>query len=315
MPPQSPRLSIGLPVFNGEEYLVETIESLRAQSYQDFEILISDNASTDRTEEICRDLAAIEPRIEYARNPSNIGLSKNCNLLPTRARGTLFKWAMADDPYEPTFLETCVSILDENPDSIMACTQARFIDRDGHTLELTAPSFNLPFERAFDRVRAVFHYRSWVNSLLGVIRLGPLLETRLLPVYSGGDYALLAQLALRGKILESPEALLRRRLHPAASSQIAGDSQRVGEMVTGRVGRRAFPEWSRLRDDLRTSQDSLLPMRDRLRLLATLSGRLRRQRRRFLGELGLPEPAEAPTAHYPTVASPTEKKREDPAIR
>lgn len=281
-----PRLSIGIPVFNGDDFLAETLDSLRAQTYSDFEIIISDNASTDRTESICRDYAALDARIRYSRNAENVGLSRNCNLLPPLARGSLFKWAMADDPYEPEFLEVCIGILDRHPDSIMACTQARFIDESGQDIEITAPSFDLPFEDPFERVRAIFRYRSWVNSILGVVRLAPLLETPLLPRYSGGDYALLAQLALRGKILESPQRLLRRRLHQRASSQIANDSQRVGEMVTGQTGRRAFPEWSRLRDDLRTAWSPQFSFRDRLRLVGALGGRLRRQRQRFLDEIG-----------------------------
>ena len=295
MSSHQPRLSIGIPVFNGDDFLSETLDSLRAQTFDDFEIIISDNASTDRTEEIGRDYVQLDSRIRYSRNAENLGLSRNCNLLPPLARGSLFKWAMADDPYEVRFLEVCLAILDAHPDSVMACTQAQFIDAQGKEIQVTAPFFNLPFEDAFDRVHAVFRYRSWVNSILGVIRLEPLLETKLLPHYSGGDYALLAHLALRGKILESPERLLRRRLHRHASSQVADDSKRVGEMVTGKTGQRAFPEWSRLRDDLRTAVNPQFSFLESLRLLAALGGRMRRVRARFLNELGWPLPPEATT--------------------
>lgn len=295
MASQNPRLSIGIPVFNGADFLPETLDSLRAQSFSDFEILISDNASTDQTEEICRDYVQLDSRIHYSRNAENIGLSQNCNRLPPLARGSLFKWAMADDPYEVDFLEVCVGALDKHPDSIMACTQAQFIDGDGKEIAVTAPSFNLPFDSAFDRVHAVFCYRSWVNSILGVIRLEPLLETPLLPHYSGGDYVLLAQLALRGKIIESPQRLLRRRLHSRASSQVADDAKRVDKMFTGKKDRRLYPEWSRLRDDLRTSQSAQFSLLDRLRLLVALVGRVRRLRQRFLDELRWRKPADAAT--------------------
>ena len=92
-----PRVSVGIPVFNGERFLAETIESILAQTFKDFEIVISDNASTDRTEEICRSYAARDPRIRYNRNDTNRGAAWNHNRVFELARGEYFKWQSHDD--------------------------------------------------------------------------------------------------------------------------------------------------------------------------------------------------------------------------
>src|SRR5690349_16638091 len=88
-----PRVSVGVPVRNGERFLVETLESLLAQTYTDFELIISDNASTDNTEAICREYAARDPRVRYYRSPQDVGLANNYNSLFARSEGDYFKWA------------------------------------------------------------------------------------------------------------------------------------------------------------------------------------------------------------------------------
>src|SRR5712672_2829455 len=110
-----PRLSIGLPVYNGENFLAESIEALLGQSYEDFELIISDNASTDGTPDICRRYAKQDSRIRYIRQPRNIGSAPNHNVVIERARGELFKHASHDDLYARDLLERCVAALDERP--------------------------------------------------------------------------------------------------------------------------------------------------------------------------------------------------------
>src|ERR1051326_2036095 len=109
---QKPRVSIGLPVYNGQQFLEEAINSLLAQTYSDFELIISDNASTDATEQICRAHAAADPRIRYYRNDKNRGPVWNLNRVFELARGELFKWAAHDDVCAPTLVERCVEVLE-----------------------------------------------------------------------------------------------------------------------------------------------------------------------------------------------------------
>ena len=99
-----PRLSIGLPVYNGENYLAESLDALLGQTYEDFELIISDNASTDGTADICRRYAKQDSRIRYIRQPRNIGCAPNHNT-GRYARGELFKWASDDDLYARDLIE------------------------------------------------------------------------------------------------------------------------------------------------------------------------------------------------------------------
>ena len=100
-----PRLSIGLPVYNGEDFLAESLDSLLGQTYEDFELIISDNASTDGTADICRRYEKQDSRIRYIRQPRNLGCAPNHNVLVQYARGELFKWASHDDLYGRELIE------------------------------------------------------------------------------------------------------------------------------------------------------------------------------------------------------------------
>ena len=106
-----PRLSIGLPTYNGENFLAESLDALLGQSYEDFELIISDNASTDGTEDICRRYAKQDSRIRYIRQPRNIGCAPNHNVLVRQSRGELFKWASDDDLYARDLIERCIEAL------------------------------------------------------------------------------------------------------------------------------------------------------------------------------------------------------------
>ena len=137
LPPETsraPRVTIGLPVYNGEEFLEESIDSLLAQTFTDFELLISDNASTDRTEEICRRYAAQDPRVRYWRNARNIGGSRNETLTVERARGEYFRSAAHDDVCAPDMLERLVAELEARPDVVLCCAAGISIDTQGDLL-------------------------------------------------------------------------------------------------------------------------------------------------------------------------------------
>src|SRR5690349_16130603 len=128
---RAPRLSVGLPVYNGENYLAESIEALLGQSYEDFELIISDNASTDGTADICRRYQQKDPRIRYLRQEHNIGAAPNHNILVEQARGELFKWASHDDLYARDLLERCVDALDQFPHVVLAHSWTALIDDSG----------------------------------------------------------------------------------------------------------------------------------------------------------------------------------------
>ena len=126
-----PRVSIGVPVYNGELYLERALDSILAQSFDDFEVIIADNASDDRTEQICRDYACRDARVRYVRNETNLGASANFNRTFALARGPYFKWAAHDDVLGTDFLLRCVEVLDSNPDVVLCHTKTQQIDEDG----------------------------------------------------------------------------------------------------------------------------------------------------------------------------------------
>jgi glycosyltransferase involved in cell wall biosynthesis len=115
-----PKVSIGLPVYNGEKYIREALDSLLAQTFTDFELIISDNASADRTETICREYAERDPRIRYVRQAENRGAVANFQFVLDEAKGVYFKWMAYDDYLAPRFIELIVGYLDRNQ-GVVSC--------------------------------------------------------------------------------------------------------------------------------------------------------------------------------------------------
>ena len=279
-----PRLTIGLPVRNGDRFLRPAIDSLCTQSFTDFELLISDNASTDETESICRDYAQRDRRILYFRSSNDIGLAKNYNQLFQRARGEYFKWAAADDLHQPGYLDCCVETLDQDSSVVLAYAKARFIDENGASVAGADPGFDLRSDAPAERFRYVIFANSWVNAIFGVIRSHALAKTSLMPEYPGGDYQLLAQLALIGKFVELPDPLFLRRLHSAASSQNTHDDEYMMRLWTARP-QRSSPLWHRRRDDFSSVMRSQLRAAEKLSLCGSLVRSMFTERRRLLTEL------------------------------
>ena len=254
----NPRLSVGVPVYNGAAFLRATLESILAQSFDAFELIISDNASTDGTEAIAREFAARDPRVRYHRNSENLGLAKNYNLLFSLAAagGEYFKWASADDLCLPGYLERCIAVLDRDPEIVLVYPKTRFVDASGAPLDIKDPGWHLMSDQPQARLRYVVASAHWVNSILGVLRASALAKTRLLPSYPGGDYCLLGELSLMGKFFEVDEPLYQRRIHPGSSSQHQNEARVIAEYWKGKGGSVPMPQWSRSRDHFRTLMGS-----------------------------------------------------------
>src|SRR5216683_2033766 len=125
------KITIGLPVFNGADYLPEAIDSILSQSFGDFELFISDNASDDGTEEICQQYARRDRRVRYLRQTRNVGAAANHNLLVAQGENPYFKWAAHDDVLAPRFLEVAVRVLDDHPEIVLASPASALIDEAG----------------------------------------------------------------------------------------------------------------------------------------------------------------------------------------
>lgn len=239
------KITIGLPVYNGANYLAAAIESILAQSYPDFDLLISDNASTDGTEEICRAYARKDQRIRYIRQPQNIGAAANYNLLVRMSESPYFKWAAHDDLLAPGFLSACLEILDGDPTVVLASPSSALIDETGAPLPYSPerggaidrmgvcwpvlPEQNSDLMAADPtlRFRAVMLKMFMCVEIFGLIRRSALLRVLPQGSFGGADKVLLARMSLLGRFWLGNETLFFRRCHAQQFSAQASGAYRA----------------------------------------------------------------------------------------
>jgi len=208
----SPRLTIGLPVYNGQKYVGESIEALLGQSFTDFELIISDNASTDETGDICRGYEKQDPRVRYFRQPRNVGLAPNHNFVAERARSELFKWASNDDLYASDLLERCVDALDKYPDVVLVHSWTARVDDSGVVTQAFEYPLNTASPRAPERFRSLL-FVSGGDDDYGVMRTEVLRRTAMKESYHHADRTIIAELSLYGRFYQVPDWLYFRRDH------------------------------------------------------------------------------------------------------
>jgi glycosyltransferase involved in cell wall biosynthesis len=214
-------LSIGLPVYNGERYLSKALDSLLNQDFKDFELIISDNGSTDQTEAICRAAAVKDERIRYIRNDENRGATWNFRRVLELSEGEFFKYAAYDDECYPTMLGRCMeAIIAGGPSVALVYTQSEVIDETSKVVPRDgSPRWDGIATSARNASVRLWHVLWWVlhgQATYGVIRSSFLRQLRPCgPV--ADDWVRLAQLAMLGKIVEVPEVLFRLRRHSANS--------------------------------------------------------------------------------------------------
>lgn len=290
----APLVSLGLPVHDGERFLTEAIDALVAQTFVDFELIISDNASTDATEAICREHARRDVRIRYWRSTANQGAVWNHNRVLDLARGEFFKWVHHDDICTPTFLEQCVAVFRSEPSAVvLVYPRSRVIDEHGAVLwehwdglDLRKPT---PHQRLSQLVR---NPPNMGTSFLGLARTSALRQTRgILPILSP-DYVVLAELALLGEFREVPEFLFLKRYHPGVSRRAHSSLATLAEWQKPGSGTQVLLEyWTLFVQHLVAIRRAPVGFGERLRCYATLIlGWTRVWRRRLWKELvGLPK--------------------------
>lgn len=222
-PSRPPRVSIGMPLYNAERYLDQAFVSLLEQDYTDFEIVVCDNASTDRTWEICQRYAAADPRVRLHRNEVNQGAAYNYNRVVELARGELFRWAAYDDWCAPQLLGRCVAALDAGgPQVVLAYPQTQLIDEHGTVIGPHPDRMDLRDLRSWRRVAKVANRFTLCNPVFGVVRTEVLRRTGLIRPWPSSDVTLLAELAALGQFHEVPAPLFHRRIHPEVEPADAG---------------------------------------------------------------------------------------------
>jgi glycosyltransferase involved in cell wall biosynthesis len=209
----APRLTIGLPVYNGAKYLAESLESLLGQSFTDFELIISDNASTDGTGEICRRYEKQDSRVRYFRQPRNLGLAPNVNFIVSQATGELYKEAAHDDLYARSLLERCVAALDEYPQVVLAHSWTAKVDGSGQVTEAYEYPLTTAAPRAPERFRSML-FDSGGDDDYGVMRMDVRRRIALMGSYHHADRTMTTEIALYGPFYQVPDWLYFRREHP-----------------------------------------------------------------------------------------------------
>ncbi len=289
-------LSIGLPVYNGAEHLAEALTSLLGQEYGDFELIISDNASTDATEEICRTFAGRDRRVQYHRQATNCGAAANYNRVFELSLGRYFKWATHDDVCAPAYLRRCMEAISANPGRAVLCYgKTILIDGSGAVIRPYEDHLDIRDARPAARLRHLLRNLVLCNAIAGVIRADALRATGLIGTYGGSDVVLLAELVLQGEFWEIPEPLFYRRMaRDAANAGHETPKHMHGKDTSAQIAawfdprnreRLVLPGTRRLWEHLRAIKRAGLSWSDKLECYdVLLQERLLRQRQwRVLG--------------------------------
>lgn len=255
--PGVPSVSIGLPVYNGAEYLRRAFETLLAQSFADFELIVSDNGSTDETPQICREYAARDHRVRYERVPVNRGASWNFNRVVELARAENFMWAAHDDEWDPVFLERCLDVLRERP-SVVACYSRYQLVNDRGEDHGEAGGIGCEGASRQDRWQQVL--RDWLihAAVYGVMRTKAVRSTRGFLACVSSDLIFMAELILQGELVVLPEVLHRKRL--PRGNRYRSHQEILASLGSQRKTPWLFHRYRVLREELVGLRHAALPM-------------------------------------------------------
>jgi tetratricopeptide (TPR) repeat protein len=271
-------VSIGVPVYNGAHFLRRALDSLLMQTCQDFEILISDNGSTDTTEQICREYRDRDRRIRYFRHDRNRGASWNHNFTVLQATGSYFKWASHDDECAPAFLQSCIDRFRAERSGVVLCyPKTLLMDDRGTVAARFLDRLDLPDGEPHRRLFNLLVRMRRCNAIFGVIDLAALKRTGLLGAYAGADKVLLAQLCLQGRFCELSEHLFLRRMHANMSTMANPSPARLQEWFApgARTLQARFPGVKVLLEYMKSIVHAELPAGEKLNCLGALFRRWR----------------------------------------
>jgi glycosyltransferase involved in cell wall biosynthesis len=240
---------MSMPVRNGQKFIHSAIDSMLAQTFGDFELIVCDNASTDSTEEIVRDIAAKDARVRYHRNPQDIGPANNHNVGLTLARGQYFRWHAHDDMIRPEYLATVVKILDEQSDVANAHARTVVVDENGDPLldyDFRVATDSLSAVKRFGALVLIDHHKHRACEIFGLMRTAMVQKCGGEGTYARGDSVLLARIALQGRFVEDPRRLFLYRSHGTQSVQMLPNAIKEGHRRLTRylgTGPLPPPEW------------------------------------------------------------------------
>lgn len=207
-------------MLNGENFLAFALDSLLAQDFQDYELIISDNASTDSTPEICKRYAEMDSRIRIFRNENCIGAAHNFNTVFDISNGEYFMWAAHDDLWEPSFIGTLFHLLKNDQNASLAFCAFDNIDKNGRQIKTYPDLFDLPSDDLYSRLRNYVLQEEFLgkaNPIYGLIPREVLLKTERFPLYVkddwGIDMLLVFKILSLGKLVLSDQLMFHKRLY------------------------------------------------------------------------------------------------------
>jgi glycosyltransferase involved in cell wall biosynthesis len=287
-----PRVSIGMPVFNGEKYVEEALDSILKQTFSNFELIISDNASTDRTQTICLSYASKDPRVQYYRNETNIGAPENFNRVFNLSSGDYFRWATYDDLIAPEFLEKCVSVLDKDPSIVGCICKTGRIDQNGNLVGYYNEKFlkKMASSKPHERFRDLLNMYYTTTPLYAVYRTRFFAQSQLHGSYIGADRNLVAELSLLGRIYEIPQCLFFWRDHPDSYTtrfygrDLENTLDRLRREITwwSKEGGTYCPHWKNCIEYFRSVNRIPLKLSERLLCYFQIFGWFLKQGRHFM---------------------------------
>jgi len=281
-----PLVSIGLPVFNGEQFLEQCLDSILQQTYRNFELIISDNASTDRTESICRSYAERDRRVQYHRHSRNRGVTWNFRQVVLLARGEYFLWMAHDDYLAPEYIERCLELMQANPGTVLCYSKGIEVDEKGAQLGRKEQVLNVDGPLAHERFRELIRMEHNCESIFGLIRSNLLRKTSIHGDFPDSDRCVLAELALYGPFAKLPEYLFFHREHTQrVTKQFPTRQERMFRLNPDRHFRLVFPHFRQLGEYVAAIRRSPLNFRERWACYLQLLGWLRRYRARLIADL------------------------------
>jgi glycosyltransferase involved in cell wall biosynthesis len=282
---QLPMVTVGLPLFDGKRWIGQAVEAILAQSFGDFELLISDNCSTDGSYEICESYARKDSRIRLLRNRRNVGVTENFNITCRMAAGRYFKYASCNDLCAPDFLLRCVEVLEAHPDVVVCHPRTRRMMEDTGECEDYTPTLHLMSDNPLERMITYLESVGLNNAIQGLIRLDVLRRIPLLEQYFGSDINLMAELSLYGKFYQVPDFLFYRRVGRQTLSAMRTPEEVANLLVPGKT-RLYWQDWKSMVAFSMIGFRAPLGFRDRLKLWRYVGRRWRFARHGLFAEIG-----------------------------
>jgi glycosyltransferase involved in cell wall biosynthesis len=282
----SPFISVGMPVYNGKLYVQEAIESILAQSFTNFELIVSDNASNDGTEAICQDYAKKDSRIRCSRAQINHGAGWNLNRVVELSSGKYFMWAHHDDRRAPTYLAQCVEMLERNSSIVLCYSAMRDIDENGLCIDRQELFLNVASANPIERFHELIRMDHLCEPIFGLIRMDLLRKTPVIGNYPDSDRVLLAELALYGPFCRVPDVLFYRRAHALQSTAVnPSRQQRATWYDPSKVGKRVFPHFRQFLEYVSAIGRAPLAWRERTRCYRRMGKWILVNRKRLFWDL------------------------------